>query len=142
MKTGLKKFFGQNYLELVAIIVLLGGGALCLLALVGVLSILWGALGLVVLGGTMFYFALKLSREIEYKKYYKESYEIEHSTIEDEIRKSMRYHRYQEAVLNRFESVCCDLGISNEQKDYLLLLLMEEKEKVDMDLKAQGGGFI
>ena len=142
MKPGLKKFFVQSYLELIAIVMLLGGGALCLLCMVGMLSFYLGVLGLTILGVTILYFGLKLSREVAYKKYYKESYEIEHSTIEEEIKKSMRYHRYQEAVLNRFESACCDLGISNEQKDYLLLLLMEEKEKVDAGLRAQNGGFI
>ena len=69
-------------------------------------------------------------------------YEIEHETIEDEIRKSMRYHRYQEAVLARYECACRDLGLVDEQKDWLLDLLMAEKNKVDEELNAQGGGHI
>ena len=77
-----------------------------------------------------------------YKEYYKDSYEIEHETIEDEIRKSMRYHRYQEAVLGRYESACRDLGLVDEQKDWLLDLLMAEKNKVDQQLDAEGGGYI
>ena len=54
----------------------------------------------------------------------------------------MVYHRYQEAVINRYESACRDLGLSEEQKDWLLTLLMDEKNKVDEELKAQGGGHI
>ena len=54
----------------------------------------------------------------------------------------MRYHRYQEAVLARYESACRDLGLVDEQKDWLLDLLMAEKNKVDEELKASGGGYI
>ena len=54
----------------------------------------------------------------------------------------MVYHRYQEAVINRYESACRDLGLSEEQKDWLLVLLMDEKKKVDEQLKAEGGGHI
>jgi hypothetical protein len=32
--------------------------------------------------------------------------------------------------------------LSDEQKDWLLQLLMEEKNKVDEQLKAEGGGHI
>ena len=74
-----------------------------------------------------------------YRKYYKESYEIEHETIEEEIKRSMMYHRYQEAVINRYDSACRDLGLSQEQSDWLLSVLMEEKKKVDKELKVQGG---
>ena len=51
----------------------------------------------------------------------------------------MMYHRYQEAVINRYDSACRDLGLSQEQSDWLLSLLMEEKKKVDKELKVQGG---
>ena len=54
----------------------------------------------------------------------------------------MRYHRYQEAVLSRYESACRDLGLVDEQKDWLLDLLMAEKNKVDEELNAEGGGHI
>ena len=54
----------------------------------------------------------------------------------------MVYHRYQEAVINRYESACRDLGLSDEQKDWLLALLMAEKDRVDEELKAEGGGHI
>ena len=54
----------------------------------------------------------------------------------------MTNHRYQEAILNRYESACRDLGLSQEQQDWLLSLLMEEKNKVDEQLKAEGGGQI
>ena len=54
----------------------------------------------------------------------------------------MRYHRYQEAVIARYESACRDLGLVDEQKDWLLDLLMAEKRKVDEELAAQGGGHI
>lgn len=40
----------------------------------------------------------------------------------------MVYHRYQEAVLSRYESACRDLGPVDEQKDWLLDLLMQEKD--------------
>ena len=50
--------------------------------------------------------------------------------------------RYQEAVLNRYDSACRDLGLSQEQSDWLLTLLMDEKKKVDEELSAQGGGRI
>ena len=50
----------------------------------------------------------------------------------------MRYHRYQEAVLSRYESACRDLGLVDEQKDWLLDLLMAEKDRVDQELAASG----
>ena len=90
----------------------------------------------------LFFFCINYTSEKVYKEYYKDSYEIEHETIEDEIRKSMRYHRYQEAVLGRYESACRDLGLVDEQKDWLLDLLMAEKNKVDAQLKEEGGGHI
>ena len=45
-------------------------------------------------------------------------------------------------MIGRYESACRDLGLVDEQKDWLLDLLMQEKEKVDEELKAQGGGHI
>lgn len=99
-------------------------------------------MGIVILASGLFFYCLNYSSEKVYKNYYKESYEIEHETIEDEIRKSMVYHRYQEAVINRYESACRDLGLSTEQKDWLLTLLMDEKKKVDEELEAQSGGHI
>ena len=99
-------------------------------------------LGVFVLSAGLFYYSIRFTSELVYKKYYKESYEIEHESIEEEIRKSMVSHRYQEAVLNRYDSACRDLGLSQEQSDWLLTLLMDEKKKVDEELSAQGGGRI
>ena len=101
-----------------------------------------GILGIVLLAAGLFLFCLKYTSERVYKEYYKDSFEIEHETIEEEIRKSMVYHRYQEAVLGRYESACRDLGLVDEQKDWLLDLLMAEKQKVDETLAAEGGGHI
>ena len=101
-----------------------------------------GILGIVILASGLFYFCLNYSSEKAYKEYYKDSYEIEHDAIEEETRKSMMYHRYQEAVINRYESACRDLGLSTEQKDWLLTLLLDEKNKVDEDLRKAGGGHI
>lgn len=128
--------------ELVALILFFIGGTLGLLGLIQRIPLVLGILGIVILASAMLYFCLKYTSEKAYKDYYKESYEIEHDTIEGEIKKSMTYHRYQEAVLNRYESVCRDLGLSDEQRDWLLLLLMEEKKKVDEELENTGGGYI
>lgn len=95
-----------------------------------------------ILGSSMFYYCLKYVTELTYKNYYKESYEIEHETIEEEIRKSMANNRYQEAVINRYESACRDLGLTEEQKNWLLELLMAEKDRVDEELRREGGGHI
>lgn len=127
---------------LIALLVFIVGAGLAMLGLIQKVPLEVGILGVVVLSSALFYFSLNLSSEHVYKEYYKESYEIEHETIEEEIRKSMVYHRYQEAVLNRYESACRDLGITQEQQDWLLNLLMEEKKKVDKELSAQGGGRI
>ena len=113
-----------------------------MLGLIQRVPLVLGITGIVILASGLFYYCLSFSSERVYKNYYKDSYEIEHETIEDEIRKSMVYHRYQEAVINRYESACRDLGLSEEQKDWLLTLLMDEKNKVDEELKAQGGGHI
>ncbi|MBR3074239.1 MAG: hypothetical protein IKH11_00590 [Bacteroidales bacterium] len=128
--------------ELIALLLFFVGGTLGMLGLIQRVPLVLGIIGIVILASGMFYYCLHYSSEKVYKDYYKESYDIEHDTIEEEIRKSMVYHRYQEAVINRYESACRDLGLSEEQKDWLLALLMEEKNKVDEELKAQGGGYI
>ena len=128
--------------ELLALVIFLTGSALSMLGLIQKVPLFIGILGVVILATGLFYFCIQFTSERVYKEYYKDSYEIEHETIEDEIRKSMRYHRYQEAVLARYESACRDLGLVDEQKDWLLDLLMAEKNKVDEELKATGGGHI
>ena len=128
--------------ELIALLLFMIGGTLGMLGLIQRVPLVLGILGIVILASGLFFYCLHYSSECVYKNYYKESYEIEHETIADEIRKSMVYHRYQEAVINRYESACRDLGLSEEQKDWLLTLLMEQKNKVDQELEAQGGGHI
>ena len=128
--------------ELIAFVIFLAGSALGMLGLIQKVPLVLGSLGIVILASGLFFFCIQYTSEKVYKQYYKDSYEIEHETIEDEIRKSMRYHRYQEAVLARYESACRDLGLVDEQKDWLLDLLMAEKNKVDEELKAEGGGHI
>lgn len=65
--------------------------------------------------------------------------------------KLLKYHRNEliamglfvtGGVLGRYESACRDLGIAEEQKNWLLTLLMDEKNKVDAELDAEGGGHI
>ena len=128
--------------ELVALVLFLAGSALAMLGLIQRVPLVVGILGVVILASGLFFFCIRYTSEKVYKDYYKDSYEIEHETIEDEIRKSMRYHRYQEAVLSRYESACRDLGLVDEQKDWLLDLLLAEKDKVDRELEEQGGGHI
>ena len=128
--------------ELVALAIFLVGSALGMLGLIQKIPLLLGILGIVILASGLFYFCIQYTSEKVYKEYYKDSYEIEHETIGDEILKSMRYHRYQEAVLSRYESACRDLGLVDEQKDWLLDLLMAEKNRVDEELNASGGGNI
>ena len=128
--------------ELVALLLFFVGGILSMLGLIQRVPLVLGIIGVVILASGMFFFCLSYSSEKVYKEYYKDSYEIEHETIEEEIRKSMVYHRYQEAVINRYESACRDLGLSEEQKDWLLTLLMDEKNKVDAELRESGGGHI
>ena len=133
----------KNYKnEIVALLLFFAGGTLGMLGLIQKVPLVLGILGIVILASGMFYYCLSSSSEKVYKEYYKESYEIEHETIEEEIRKSIVYHRHQEAVLNRYESACRDLGLTEEQKDWLLTLLMEEKKRVDEELKSSGGGYI
>ncbi len=128
--------------ELLALVLFLVGASLGMLGLIQKVHLVVGILGIVILATGLFYFCLRYSSEKVYKQYYKDSYEIEHETIEEEILKSMRYHRYQEAVLARYESACRDLGLVDEQKDWLLDLLMSAKNKVDEQLDAEGGGHI
>ena len=128
--------------ELAALVMFLAGATLGMLGLIQKIPLLLGILGIVILATGLFYFCIQYTSEKVYKEYYKDSYEIEHETIEEEIRKSMRYHRYQEAVLSRYESACRDLGLVDEQKDWLLDLLMAEKDRVDQELAASGGGII
>ena len=142
MKIKLSSIWKYHKNELIALVLFFTGGTLGMLGLIQRVYLVFGILGIVILATGLFYFCLSYSSEKVYKNYYKESYEIEHETIEDEIRKSMVYHRYQESVINRYESACRDLGLSEEQKDWLLTLLMDEKNKVDEELKAAGGGHI
>ncbi|MBQ9548075.1 MAG: hypothetical protein IJV01_02815 [Bacteroidales bacterium] len=128
--------------ELIALAIFLSGSTLSMLGLIGRVPLVPGILGVVILASGLFWFCIRFTSERAYKEYYRDSYEIEHETIEDEIRKSMVYHRYQEAVLGRYESACRDLGLVDEQKDWLLDLLMAEKDKVDKELAEQGGGHI
>ena len=128
--------------ELLALALFLVGATLGLLGLIQKVPLVIGILGIVILATGLFFFCLRYTSEKVYKEYYKDSYEIEHETIEEEIRKSMVYHRYQEAVLARYESACRDLGLVDEQKDWLLDLLMAAKNKVDEDLASEGGGHI
>ncbi len=128
--------------ELTALGLFIIGGTLGMLGLIQRIPLVLGIVGIVILSTGLFFYCLAYSSEKVYKNYFKESYEIEHETIEDEIRKSMVFHRYQEAVINRYESACRDLGLSDEQKDWLLTLLMDEKNKVDEQLRSEGGGHI
>lgn len=128
--------------ELLALILFLAGALLGMLGLIQKVPLVLGILGIVILACGLFYFCLRYTSEKVYKEYFEDSYKIEHETIEEEILKSMRYHRYQEAVLGRYESACRDLGLVDEQKDWLLDLLMAEKKRVDEELNAEGGGHI
>ena len=138
----LKDLFKYHASELVALLIFLVGSILGMLGLIQKVPLAVGILGIVILASGLFFFCIRYTSEKVYKEYYKDSYEIEHETIEEEIRKSMVYHRYQEAVIARYESACRDLGLVDEQKDWLLDLLMQEKNKVDEELKSQGGGHI
>ena len=138
MKTGIKSFIVKNHYLVIAVLCFLVGGVLAMMCLIQKLPLLLGVLGIFILTGAMFYYCLKLVTEKTYREYYEDSYQIEHETIEEEIKKSVTYHRYQEAVLNRYESACRDLGISKEQSEWLLMLLMEEKKKADIEMKEKG----
>lgn len=138
----LKDLFKYHGNELAALAIFLVGSVLGMLGLIQKVPLVLGILGIVILAVGLFFFCIRYTSEKVYKDYYKDCYEIEHETIEDEIRKSMRYHRYQDAVIGRYESACRDLGLVDEQKDWLLDLLTQEKEKVDEELNAEGGGVI
>jgi len=138
MKTGIKTFIIKNHYIVVAVLCFLTGGILALLSIIQKVPLLLGVLGVVILTGAMFFYCLKLVTEKTYREYYEDSYKIEHETIEEEIKKSVTYHRYQEAVLNRYESACRDLGMSKEQSEWLLMLLMEEKKRADTEMKEKG----
>lgn len=138
MKSGIKSFFVKNHYIVMAVLCFLTGGILALLSIIQKVPLLLGVLGVVILTGAMFFYCLKLVTEKSYREYYEDSYKIEHETIEEEIKKSVTYHRYQEAVLNRYESACRDLGMSKEQSEWLLMLLMEEKKKADTEMKEKG----
>ena len=138
MKSRIVNFVSRNRYLVIAVLCFLIGGIMALLSLIQIMPLLWGVLGVVILTGAMFYYCLKLVTEKTYREYYEDSYKIEHETIEEEIKKSVTYHRYQDAVLNRYESACRDLGISKEQSEWLLMLLMEEKKKADMEMKEKG----
>ena len=138
----LKDLFKYHGNELAALAIFLVGSVLGMLGLIQKVPLVLGILGIVILAVGLFFFCIRYTSEKVYKDYYKDCYEIEHETIEDEIRKSMRYHRYQDAVIGRYESACRDLGLVDEQKDWLLDLLMQEKDKVDEELKSEGGGAI
>ena len=137
-----KSLFKYYKNELLAFGLFLAGAALSMLGLIRTVPLIAGIVGVVILSTGLFYFCLHYTSETTYKDFYKENYEIEHETIEDDIRQSMAYHRYQEAVINRYESACRDLGITEEQKNWLLQLLTDEKDRVDEELKAEGGGHI
>ena len=138
MKSGVKNFIIRNHFIVVAVLCFLTGGILALMSIIQKVPLLLGVLGVVILTGAMFFYCLKLVTEKSYREYYEDSYRIEHETIEEEIKKSVTYHRYQEAVLNRYESACRDLGISKEQSEWLLMLLMDEKKKADKEMKENG----
>lgn len=138
----ISSIFKNHGSELAAFAIFLVGATLAMLGLIRRVPLVVGILGVVILASGLFFFVIRYTSEKVYKEYYKDSYEIEHGTIEEEIRKSMVYHRYQEAVLARYESACRDLGLVDEQKDWLLDLLMAEKNKVDEQLASEGGGHI
>lgn len=141
MKT-VKTLLKKHRSELMALLLLFVGAPLGMLGLIQRVPLVLGILGIALPAAGLLYFCIKYTSEKTYKEYYKDSYEIEHNTIADEIRKSMTYHRYQDAVVNRFESVCRDLGISDEQRDWILTLLMAEKNKVDESLRNGEGEII
>jgi len=138
MKNSIPMFLSRNRYVVWAFVLFAVGGVLTLLCLIQKLPLILGVLGVSVLTGGMFYFCLRFVTERSYKEYYEDSYNIEHETIEEEIKKSATYHLYQEAVLNRYESACLDLGLNDEQRSLLLMLLIEEKKKVDADLEKNG----
>ena len=87
MKSKLLKYHKN---ELVALLLFFVGGTLGMLGLIQKVPLVLGILGIVILASGLFYFCLSYSSEKVYKEYYKDSYEIEHETIEDEIRGAER----------------------------------------------------
>jgi hypothetical protein len=138
MNDSFKRLIKRNRFIIIAFLAFAVGGVTALLCLIDKVPLFVGVLGVVILTGALFYFCLKFITEKSYREYYEDSYQIEHETIEEEIKKSVTYHRYQEAVLNRYESACRDLGISKEQSEWLLMLLMDEKKKADDEMKEKG----
>lgn len=138
MKNSISTFFSKNRYVLWAFLFFAVGGVMTLLCLIQKIPLFFGVLGVGLLTGCMFYYCLKFVTERSYKEYYEDSYNFEHETIEEEIKKSATYHLYQEAVLNRYESACRDLGLTTEQRSLLLMLLIEEKKKVDADVEQNG----
>ena len=128
--------------ELIALLMFSAGALLSMLGLIQKVPLILGILGVMILSAGLFIYCLRYASELSYKQYYKETYEVEHACIEEEIRKSMLFNRYQQAIINRYESACRDLGLSDEQKDWLLELLLAEKAKVDEQIKQEGGGQI
>lgn len=133
-----RPLFKRHKHEHFALLLFLAGGIPAMLGIIQQVHYAVGIIGIVILASGMFYYCFRLVSEEAYKNYYKESYEIEHESIEEEIHKSMMYHRYQEAMLKRYDSACRDLGISEEQKDWLLELLIAEKDKVETQVKEEG----
>ena len=72
--------------ELVALGLFLLGATLGMLGLIQRVPLLVGMLGIVILASGLFFFCIRYTSEKVYKEYYRDSYEIEHETIEDEIR--------------------------------------------------------
>jgi len=138
MKNSFKSLISRNRYIVIAFLAFAVGGVTTLLCLIDKVPLFVGVMGVVILTGALFYFCLKFVTEKSYREYYEDSYQIEHETIEEEIKKSVTYHRYQEAVLNRYESACRDLGMSKEQSEWLLMLLMDEKKKTDDEMKEKG----
>ena len=131
-------FISKNKYVFWAFLIFAVGGVLTLLCLIQKIPLILGVAGVGILTGGLFYFCLRFVTERSYKEYYEDSYNIEHETIEEEIKKSATYHLYQEAVLKRYESACRDLGLNDEQCSLLLMLLIEEKKKVEDDLAENG----
>lgn len=133
------KFIKYYKHELIALLLFCAGSGLSMMGLIQKVPLVLGIIGIVILSSGLFYYCLNYAAEVTYKNYYKESYEIEHETIEEEIRRSLQNSRYQEAIIKRYESACRDLGITEEQKDWLLELLMAEKDRVNEELRQEGG---
>ena len=82
----IKNLFKYHISELVALLIFLVGSALGMLGLIQKVPLAVGILGIVILATGLFFFCIRYTSEKVYKDYYKDSYEIEHETIEEEIR--------------------------------------------------------